>query len=319
MQGLKSAATLLAAACLCALCAPSAAARQMPLDVAWEEIRIEFEGNRVFPSEQLREATEGCYRQRRKDGKDFEPQLLEYCLNNDMLDLMRRAGYVRARAGEPQAYRRGEGVKLTVPVEENELFRTGRVTIEGAAHFDVKQLRELLPLKRGEIADSVAVRRWAFEHLLRKYADEGFIQYQADLDPAYRVEPGASEGVLDLTVTVNEGKRFRLRSVEFEGPADAPLDVLREALGLREGEFFREQAYRDAVQRLNQHALFDWDGGRFEDVEQDEDVEFRSNEETGELDLRIRLTERGQERAARPGAEEEDEGRPVRPALKRRP
>jgi outer membrane protein insertion porin family len=290
----------------------------MPLDVAWEELRIEFEGNRVFPSEQLREATEVCYRQRRDDDKDFEPQLLEYCLKNDMLDVMRRAGYVRARAEEPRAHRLGESVKLTVPLEENELFRTGRVTIEGAAHFDVKQLRELLPLKRGEIADSVAVRRWAFEHLLHKYADEGFIQYQADIDPAYRVEPGASEGVLDLTVTVNEGKRFKLGSVEFEGPADAPLDVLREALGLREGEFFGRQAYRDAVQRLNQHALFDGDGGRFEDVEQDEDVEFRSNEETGELDLRIRLTERGQERAARPGAEE-DEGRPMRPALKRRP
>jgi outer membrane protein insertion porin family len=231
--------------------------------------------------------------------------------------VMRRAGYVRAQFGETRAATHGDVVTVTVPVEEGELYRLGRVTIEGAAHFDAQSLRELLPLRRGDIADTVAVGRWAYDHLRRKYADEGFIQYEADIEPEYRFQPGAPEGVLNLTVTVNEGKRFRLRSVEFEGPADAPFDVLREALGLKGGEFFRQQEYVEGVAKLNNLDLFDREG-RFEDVDEDRDVEFRADEEAGELDLKIHLTEKGQERKARRGAEEGG-ARPGRPTLARRP
>lgn len=303
MQSLKAAAILLAAASLCAAQAPP------PV-----ELRFEFEGNRVFTSEQLRKAATQCYEARK--GEAFYHGVLDYCLRNDVVEVMHRAGYVRAQFGERRAESRGDVVTVTVPVEEGELYRVGRVTIEGAAHFDAKSLRGLLPLARGDIADTVTVGRWASDHLRRKYADEGFLQYEADVEPEYRVAPGAPEGVVDLAVTVNEGKRFKLRSVEFEGPADAPLDALREALGLKEGEFFRQQGYLDGVANLNNLDLFDLEG-RFEDVDEDRDVEFRADQEAGELDLRIHLTEKGRERAARPGAEE-DGGRPGTPTLKRR-
>lgn len=302
VQRLKAAATLLAAASLCAAQAPPG------------ELRVEFEGNRVFTSEQLREAATRCYEAGGREA--FDARALDYCLRTSVAGVMHRAGYVRAQFGETRTTSLGDAVTVTVPVEENEFYRVGRITVEGAEHFDAKSLRQMLPLKRGDIADTLALRRWAFEHLRQKYADEGFIQYEADIQPEYRVEPGAPEGVLDLTVTVNEGKRFKLRSVEFEGPADVPSGALREALGLKEGEFFRQQQYRDGVAKLNDLDLFGREG-RFEDVDEDRDVEFRGDEVTGELDLKIHLTERGRERAARPGAEE-DEGRPGRPTLKRR-
>jgi len=309
VQSLKAAAIILAAASLCA-------AQETPPG----ELRVEFEGNRVFTSEQLRKATTQCYEASSREAFDVEH--LDYCLRRDVVDLMRRAGYVRARFGEKRTASLGDVLTVTVPVEENEFYRFGRVTIEGAEHFDAKSLRELLPLKRGDIADTVAFGRWAFDLLTRKYADEGFIQYEADIEPSYRVEPGASEGVVDLLVTVNEGKRFTLRSLKFEGPAGAPVDVLREALGLKEGQVFKQQEYIDAVASLNRHELFDRDGGRFEDVEKDNDVEFRVDEEAGGVDITIHLLEKGQEREsrrdARPGAEE-GEGRPWRPALARRP
>jgi outer membrane protein insertion porin family len=308
MRSLKAAAIILAAACVCAAQAPQG------------ELRVEFEGNRVFTSEQLRKATAQCYAGRNREA--FDAELLDYCLRRDVLDVMRRAGYVRAGFGETRAASPGGVVTVTVPVEEGGLYRVGRITIAGASHFDVGSLRELLPLKRGDIADGPAVGRWADEHLRKKYADEGFIQYEVDIEPEYRGAPGAPEGVVDLTVTVAEGRRFKLRSVGFEGPADAPLDVLREALGLREGEFFGQQEYRDAVQRLNRYELFDRGGGRFEEVDADRDAEFRHDEETPELDITIHLTERGQERAPRRGVrrgDDEGEARPGRPTLARRP
>jgi outer membrane protein assembly factor BamA len=305
VQSLKAAAIVLAAASLCAAQAPPPG-----------ELRFEFEGNRVFTSEQLRQVVTQCYEAGSSEA--FDAAALDYCLGKDVVNVMRRAGYVRAQFGAARTARLGDVLTVTVPVEENEFYRFGRVTIEGAAHFDAKSLRELLPLKRGDIADAVAVTRWAFTSLQRKYADEGFIRFAADVEPVYRVEPGAPEGVLDLTVTLDEGKRFTLRSVNFEGDAGAPVDVLREALGLREGEVFRQREYVDALGELNRHILFDREHGRYEGGYEEQDVEVHVDAEAGALDITIRLTEKGHERAARPGAEE-DEGRPARPTLQRRP
>ena len=305
MQSLKAAAIVLAAASLCA-------AQETPPG----ELRVEFEGNRVFTSEQLRNAVKQCYEAGKREA--FDAAALDYCLQKDVVNVMRRAGYVRSQFGETRKARLGDVLTVTVPVEENEFYRVGRINVEGAAHFDAKQLRELLPLKRGDIADTTAVGRWAFEHLKSKYADEGFIQYDAEIEPDYRVAPGAPEGVLDLTVTLDEGKRFTLRSVKFEGDAGAPVDVLREALGLREGEVFKQREYVDALGELNRHILFDREHGRYEGGYQEQDVEVLVDAEAGALDITIHLNEKGHWRAARPGAEE-DEGRPARPTLQRRP
>jgi outer membrane protein assembly factor BamA len=317
VQGLKAAATLLAAASLCALSVLPAAARQMPLKVAWEDLRLKFVGNRVFRADELRRVAELCYGER-SDGEEFDAKLLDSCLKTKVVDAMRYTGFLRAQVSEGSASSLGNVLTVTVRVEENEFFRMGQVKIVGASHFDVKSLRELLPLKRGDVVDGLAVERWAFEHLKQKYVDEGFMQYEAGIEPAYRVAPGAAEGVVDLTVTVNEGKRFILRSLTFEGDAGAPVDVMRELLGLKEGEVFKQQELIDGVRELNSHELFDWQNGRYEDLDPEKDVEPRVDEEAGALDIKIHLTGKGQERAARPGAEQ-DEGRPGRPTLKRRP
>lgn len=285
MQSLKAAAILLAAASLCAAQTPP------------RELRVEFEGNRVFTSEQLRRAFMQCYEANR--GELLYHGVFDYCLRRDPLNVMRRAGYVRAKFGEPRSESLGDVMTLTVPVEERELYRVGRVTVEGATHFDAEGLRGLLPLKRGDIADSIAVGRWVDEHLRKKYADEGFIKYEAVIEPVYRLAPGAPEGVVDLAVTIDEGKQFRLRRLEFKAEGYVPEEELREALGVKAGEVFRQQEYAEGAQKLDRLKLFDRDEGRFERVDGDGDVEFHSDEETGDLDITIHLTERGQERAAR--------------------
>jgi len=311
MWSLKAAALLAAASACGAFAVPAAA----------QDVGVEFEGNRVFTSERLRVVTTDCLARRGRVEEKFIPEALDYCLRKDVVNFMRRAGYLRAAVGEPRPAPHAEGLSVSVPVEEHELYRLGRIKIEGASHFNAKALRELLPLRRGDIADATAVVRWLGEHLKRKYEDEGFIQYEYDIEPEFRLEPGARAGVVDFSVTLNEGRQFRLRRLEFKADGYVPEDALREALGLREGEVFRRQGYRDGINNLNGLDLFE-PRGRFEAVDGEGDVEFHAGEETGELDITIHLTERGQGRAARrttrPGTDE-GEGRPGRPTLVRRP
>jgi outer membrane protein assembly factor BamA len=270
-------------------------------------VRVEFEGNRLFTSERLRGLTYECYGE---DEQEFDPEKLDYCLRAHVLTFLRRSGYLRAQLGEPRAERAWAGETVTVPVDEKELYRLGRVTLEGAAHFPAERLREMLPLKAGDVADSVALDRWLNEHLKRLYADEGFIQYGYDIEPEFHLNTDTGEGVADFSVVIDEGRRFRLRRLTFASGADVPEEALRAALGLREGAVFRACDYADGIKNLNDHGLFG-PGGRFELIDRDKDVEFLPDEETAELDVRIRLTEIGGERPAR--------GAPGKPSLVRRP
>lgn len=331
MKSRKTFVALLSLASLCAALPASAqtarepgrdaqvagAAAASPVHV--RDARVEFEGNRVFSAEQLSKAVAGCYERLPVDGREAGLALLDYCVKTDVRWMLLRAGYVRAVVREPRAEMWGLSQKFVVPVEENEFYRLGRVRIEGAEFFPAKGLRELLPLKRDEVADAVAVTRWLGEHLKRKYADEGFIRYEFEVRPEFNVEAGAAEGVVDFAVTVREGKRFRLRRLDFGGGENLPSDVMRGALRLAEGEVFSAQGFRDAVARLNELDLFGAPG-RFDIVDGDEDVEFRTDEESGRLDIKINLTERGQGPRRGRGAPEAPgaEGRAASPTLTRR-
>ncbi len=321
----------LLAAFVCAAFAPQAAAQRRPAEASvekvraesaapralWKDVRVEFEGNRLFTSERLRGLVHECYG---KDAMEFEPERLDYCLRTHVLGFVRRSGYLRAELGKTRAEQTGAGETLTVPIDEKELYRLGRVKLEGAEFFTPARLREMLPLKSGDIADGVAVVRWLSEHLKKLYADEGFIQYEFDVEPEFSLDTDTGEGVADLSVTINEGRRFRLQRLKLASSADVPEDALREALGLREGEVFRAQEFADGVRRMNQLKLFDWDGGRFEDVDHEKDVEFRTDEETGDLEITIRLNEKGRGQPAQKQVPDaaEDEGRPGRLSLKAR-
>jgi len=279
----------------------------------WKDVRVEFEGNRLFTSERLRELTCECYG---RDEPEFVPEKLDYCLRMSVLGFLRRSGHLQAQLGETRAERTGAGETLTVPVEEKELYRLGEVKIEGAEFFTPARLREMLPLKAGDVADADALGRWMSEHMRTAYADEGFIQYEYDLEPEFRLDAGAREGVADLKVTVNEGRRFKLRRLTFAGAGDVPEETLRGAALVREGEVFSARKLADGVQRLNQLGLF-------RALDADRDAEFSPDEETAELDIVIRV------KSSSPGHEAEAtqstrpdapaaEVRPGKPSLKRR-
>lgn len=298
MNGHRIIARLFILAAVCAAGAGVAAARQQTARVArddgraaavvppvnWSEVQVEFEGNRLFTGEQLLGLAKQCM----GDSETSFLDRLDYCLRRDVVNFMRRSGYVRAHIGDPQVQKLWPGIKLTVPVEEGELYRLGEIKIEGAEFFTAQQLRKLLPLKKGEIADGGAVVRWLGEHLKRDYENNGFIQYEYDVEPQFKLEPGAEEGVVDFLVTITEGKQFVVRGIELKGDVPAPEELLRKASLLKEGEAFSAQKFRDSVNRLND--LLDLEA--FEEVDADKDSDFRTDEEGGVLFITIRLRER---------------------------
>ncbi|HEX8557963.1 MAG TPA: POTRA domain-containing protein [Pyrinomonadaceae bacterium] len=272
--------------------------------VSWRDVRVEFEGNRVFGAGELSATAAECYERARDAGREFAPDLLAYCLRTDVRRLLLRAGYVRAVVGEPKSEAWGLSQRITARVEEHERYRLGEVRIEGARHFEDARLRGLLALDRGEVADADAVTRWLRETLKGLYADEGFIRFDYDVVPEFRLDPGADEGVVDFAVTIDEGRRFRLRRLSLALDGDAPAEALRDAVLLREGDVYSAGKFAQTVEALGRLGLF-------EPIDAFADSDFLTDEGAGELEITINLTEKGRGRpAARRGA-----GRPAKPRV----
>ena len=253
---------------------------------------IIFAGNKVFSSQQLLEQTNTCLAQDKKSKGEYNPEMLEWCMRS-VANFIRAGGYLRAAVGEPKLEEVGNRLRITVPIEEGPLYRLGEIRITGATVFSQEQLMEILPLKTGAVASGDAIGKWLFENVQKVYADRGYIQYTAEPEPHFRPgSDGASEGIVDLKVYIEEGRRFSVRRIMFVGNVQTRDKVIRDALVIREGDFFSQDSYDESIKNLN-HL------GVFEEIDSAKDLSMKTVGTEGDLsqiDLIIHLKEKAQSR-----------------------
>ena len=252
------------------------------------EINIEFEGNKVFSSQQLLDVMKQFGKRNQStcpsSEKGYQAERFDSCLRS-IIFFMRSHGYLRAVAGEPKLHKSKRGLKITVPIDEGALYRLGEIKLEGATLFSPAQILGMLNVKKGDIADGDAIATWLYERLKKAYADRGYIQYTADPEPIYRSIPaGAQEGVVDFIVAIDEGQAFIIRSIKFEGNRDIPEDMLRREMLVRGGDVFNQGLFDESLKRLSQTGLVEeiWP----------QHVDMRWDNKSPKLDIIIHVKER---------------------------
>ena len=249
-----------------------------------ELAELRFEGNRLFAEPLLTAKMKQCIARLQKDDPNiFSSDVFDYCLRG-LADFERSQGYLQARFGEPKVQEVGQTVVVTVSSDEGILYRVGNIVIEGADHVAEEQVREMLDLRRGDIAGGEKIARTMFEDLKAVYGDKGFIQYTAEIEPTFHSEPGALEGVVDFKLFIEEGQRFKIRRISFKGD-NLPENDVRQFLLVREGEVYSQKLFEMSIRRINEM-------GWFNRVDKDKDVDYRTNEEEKLVDVVIKLTRR---------------------------
>jgi outer membrane protein insertion porin family len=245
---------------------------------------VKFEGNRVFSSPVLTSKFSHCLEQFDEDSPyRVDSYTVEYCLHT-LANFERSQGYLQAKFGEPKLQEVGQALIVTINSDEGILYRIGNLEIEGADHVHEKTVREMLDMQRGEIASGEKIARTMYEDLKAVYGDRGFIQYTAEIEPTFHSGPRATEGVVDLKITIDEGQRFKVRKIFFKGDK-LPETDLRQLLLLRAGEVYSQKSFEESIRRINET-------GWFNRVDKDRDVDFRTNEEEDLVDVVIKLTRR---------------------------
>jgi outer membrane protein insertion porin family len=243
---------------------------------------IRFKGLKVFSLDELNSITGRCLaRFGAQDGYDEER--VEYCLRH-ATNFLRSQGYLQAKLDKTKVELTGSGVTTTVNIEEGALYRLGQVTIEGADAVSAADLRAMLPLRQGEVARADSISKWLFEDLRKSYGELGYIEYTAEPIPEFR-KVSEVEGVVDFKVIIEEGDRFILRALEFEGELLPTAKFINES-PLQPGDVYKASAYEAFVKQLNQSGLF-------EPIDQDRDGDFRFDHEEKLVSIRLKLRRRG--------------------------
>jgi len=273
-------------------------------------VDVEFEGNTVFSDGQLRGAMkyvkEAGLISRFKSTDILDREKLEYDLRG-VDNYMRSKGYLQARHGEPRVESVGrrrtgfpilplpfissvdEGLRVTVPIVEGKVYRLGEFKVEGNSIFSEAQIRAVIGLNKGDIADGEKVSKGLFENLKKFYGQQGFIEYTAEPVPNFKDNPAnPNEGIVDFTVTIEEGKQFTLRRLEFVGNTFTRDNVLRREVLINEGDIYNDAYWEYSVVKLNQL-------GYFNPIDKDKDVDRRTNDEEATVDLSLKVSERGRQ------------------------
>lgn len=277
-------------------------------------VKIEFEGNEKFKDGELRDALvlvkETGLISRIKGEDILDLRKLQYDLQKNVRGYMFSKGYFQARIGDPVVEglgikttgfpilklfplpfvrSRDETLRIRIPVTEGKVYRVGELKVEGNSIFSEQQILGYVGLKKGEIADGKRLQNAIYEDLEKVYGAQGFVNYVGEYDPEFRDNPAnPNEGIVDLTLRIDEGKQFTLRRLEFTGNTFTRDKVLRREFLLNEGDIYNQQYLEISVARLNQTQYFD-------PIDKDQDVERRTDEEKGDVDLIVKVKEKGRQ------------------------
>ena len=130
----------------------------------------------------------------------------------------------------------------------------------------------------------------AFSKTSRSFTgSQGFIEYTAEPVPTFKDNPqNPNEGIVDFSVTIEEGKQFTLRRLEFIGNTFTRDNVLRREVLINEGDIYNDAYWEYSVVKLNQT-------GYFNPIDKDKDVDRRTNDEEATVDLNLKVSERGRQ------------------------
>jgi outer membrane protein assembly factor BamA len=136
-------------------------------------------------------------------------------------------------------------------------YRLGDLNFVNGTFFPTLQLRDLFPLRPGEIFSREKIVR-GLEELSRLYGSQGFINFSAVPDTAFDDDTG----IATLTILVDEGKQFRLRHVDVMGVDRGTKARVLAEFALKPGDVYTSEAWErvakkllDLVQKSNHEVL----------------------------------------------------------------
>jgi outer membrane protein insertion porin family len=170
-------------------------------------------------------------------------------------------GYVQARVGQPKVIytdkpgsspkKPAKSMKLEIPVTEGPQFRVGEVKIEGSTVFKEEFVRGFFKLQPGEVYNEARLKK-GFDKLRDLYGSVGYFQWTG----SPRKKPNVEKQIVDVTLAMEEDKRYFVGQIKFTGNESTRDKVIRREIYMNEGDVFNTEALKQSIKRVNQLGYF---------------------------------------------------------------
>lgn len=135
---------------------------------------------------------------------------------------------VAAETGYPRQY----DLVLRV-VRQGQQYRTGDIHFVRATQSSEPELRDLFPIQRGEIFSREKIAK-GLENLRRLYGAQGYINFT----PFPNTQFDEINGTVNLEVDIDEGRQFRVRSLEVLGVPPETKELILQELNVKPGDVY---------------------------------------------------------------------------------
>lgn len=177
----------------------------------------------------------------------------------------------------------GKRADISVPVEEGRLYKLNKINFSGVKLFRTPDtlMRPLFQMGEGDIFSTAKLRK-GLENMRKLYGQFGYIDFVPE--PNFDILPNSDK--LDMTLTVDEGKQFFVRRIDFSGNVTTRDKVIRRELLIDEGDIYNTQLWEVSLLRLNQL-------GYFEVLKENEAATITRDTKTSTVDITLKVKERG--------------------------
>lgn len=262
--------------------------------------KIEFHGNTLFSDKELRQSMKYIKQQgliSTFTGKaTYDQQKLEGSLELGVRAKYHEKGYIKVNIEDPKVdvrdvsgismfpipfqSKKGKRVFIDITLEEGNQYRVGDVNFTGNTLFSREQLLRVFGMQQGEVFNGELIRK-GFENLKKIYGARGYINWT----PIPRQDIDDETKLVNIVFDFDEGRQFRLRRLEFVGNTTTRDKVIRREILVNEGEIFNTALFDISLLRLNQLGFFD--------VLKPEDAEQKPDPKQPEVDVTIKVKEKG--------------------------
>jgi len=256
---------------------------------------IDFVGNDVFSDSRLRGALKKTKQTSfyRIWGKKIlytdeawaedRDNLRKYYMNHGYKDIKVGSPEMELVAKKPDAEtlkKKKYRMNIIVPVEEGEPYLLGSLNLNGVTKFDAERLKGIFELQPGQAYSFKAIDK-GMESIRDAYHNRGYIYAYTN---QVLTDQEGDDHIVDVTVDVFEGERFRLGRLEFSGNTRTNDKVLRREFRLSEGDYMAMGVFRASVFKVN--ALGYW-------KLEEEPLDFQFDDDAGLVDVTVKGKEVG--------------------------
>lgn len=176
----------------------------------------------------------------------------------------------------------GKKADVSVTMEEGRLYTLDKVNYTGVKQFRVPEMLTL-PLFGMQTGDVFSTEKLGkgLKEFSKLYGQFGYIDAVAE--PDFDPRP---DGKMDLTLHVDEGQRFFVRRIDFQGNTTTRDKVIRRELMLDEGDAYNTRLWELSLLRLNQL-------GYFETLKEEDAATITRDTRNNTVDITLKVKERG--------------------------